>query len=227
MSKIIAISNEKGGCGKTNASVNIGAALALQGKKILLVDMDHQANLTVAMGIAPNSLGKSIGDLLLRACLNDDFTENTSDYTVCVGDNVDVLPSSKKLAVLEQTLFSAYSREYVLKTALESVRDKYDYLDGRVQGKEQWAVYDYFFNQRTARKVDLKTAEAIRELSKTSGITTGSIHGLLNKKQKPKSRGSFIIKTAKMKKYYDVFKTNEELETLIINFLDEYLAKQQ
>lgn len=119
MAKIIAVTNQKGGVGKTTSAVNISAGLALMGRKVLLVDIDPQGNSSSGFGIeaAPN---KSVYDVLMG---NATVKEARVRTKWC-----DVLPTDNNLAGAEIELVATEGREYILKNALDKVRDEYDYI---------------------------------------------------------------------------------------------------
>lgn len=122
MGKIIAISNQKGGVGKTSTCVNLAAGVALKGKKVLLVDMDSQGNATTGLGINKGGVEKSVYDILL----NGEPVKNVVIRSEV--ENLDVLPSSIDLAGAEVELVSIRGREKKLSIALETVRSLYDFI---------------------------------------------------------------------------------------------------
>lgn len=122
MGRIIAISNQKGGVGKTSTCINFAAGLALKGKKVLVVDMDAQGNATTGLGISKSELENSIYDVLINE------TPAKSVIVSTKVDNLSVLPSSIDLAGAEVELVSQKGREKRLALALAKIKDDYDYV---------------------------------------------------------------------------------------------------
>jgi chromosome partitioning protein len=122
MSVVIAIANQKGGVGKTTTAINLGFALSELGRRVLLVDMDPQSALSGAMGLESNDLPNTIYDVLV------DSGMPIEEVIHSVRPNVDVVPSNIDLAAAEVELVSALGREYILREALEPVRNRYDYV---------------------------------------------------------------------------------------------------
>lgn len=122
MSTTIAVCNQKGGVGKTTTTVNLGAALAEQGRRVLLVDLDPQAALTAYWGLDGRIPGPSVYRLLL-----DDNTAATHTL-LPVRPLIDVIPSDIDLAAAEIELWSALGRERILREALAPVQGGYDYV---------------------------------------------------------------------------------------------------
>ena len=119
MAKIIAIANQKGGVGKTTTAVNLSAALALRGKRILLVDCDPQGNASSGMGV-PKTRRPNTYDMLINRAAAADCVEHT-EYG-------DLIPASKELAAASVELIDAERREFVLREALEALTADYDYI---------------------------------------------------------------------------------------------------
>ena len=122
MARIIAIANQKGGVGKSTTSVNLSAALAEHGKKVLMIDSDPQGNATSGFGIEKNELDNTLYELILDECsIRDCIIEN-------VIPNVSVIPSNVNLAAAEIELIDVEKKEYVLKNAVDYIIDNYDYI---------------------------------------------------------------------------------------------------
>lgn len=122
MTRIICVINNKGGVGKTNVSVNLSAFLAGLGKRVLLVDFDHQANASFSVGIQPRTLSLSVYHALMNSIEPEQVVRNTSIL------GFDIMPASPDLAGAPVELVSEQNREFKLARMLEKVQDNYDFI---------------------------------------------------------------------------------------------------
>jgi len=120
--KIIALSNQKGGVGKTTSAVNIASFLAITETPVLIIDMDPQSNASTAMGIKKNFSKNSIYEVIINNQNIDDCIQSTEiEY-------LDIVPSNSKLAGAEVELVSMFTREAVLQKSLKEIIGKYKYI---------------------------------------------------------------------------------------------------
>lgn len=120
MAQIIALANQKGGVGKTTTSVNLGAALAQAGQRVLLVDIDAQGNATSGSGIDKSELERDSYDVIVDGAPLHEVIVPT--------DNYDLVPATIQLSGAEIELADKKEREYRLKAALATVADDYDFI---------------------------------------------------------------------------------------------------
>ena len=122
MGKIIAFANQKGGVAKTTSTFNVGSMLAARGCRVLIIDLDSQASLTISAGLEPFEYENTIVNVLKKE------RSNIEESIVSLSLNLDIVPSRLELAQLEMELIGRSMRETILKRALEPIKDKYDYI---------------------------------------------------------------------------------------------------
>jgi chromosome partitioning protein len=127
MCKVIAIVNQKGGVGKTTTTFNLGYALSASGKRVLEVDLDPQGSLTVCMGYDDNeSIKTTIATLMARA-IEEEELPGMEEYIISNG-SVDLIPCNIELSAIEVSLVNAMSREWILKSIIDELKEYYDYI---------------------------------------------------------------------------------------------------
>ena len=125
--KVIAVTNQKGGVGKTTTTANLGIGLARQNKRVLLIDADAQGSLTLSLGYPkPDELPVTLADIMQNVI--DDTPIPDGCGILHHGEGVDLLPANIELSGMEIRLINAMSRESVLRTYIHAVKPHYDYI---------------------------------------------------------------------------------------------------
>ena len=122
MGRIIAIANQKGGVGKTTTAINLAACLAEAGKKILAIDLDPQGNMTSGLGVDKNEVENTVYQLMLDECTIKESMVHT------VVDNLKLIASNVNLAGAEIELLGIADKEYILKNAVDYIKEDYDFI---------------------------------------------------------------------------------------------------
>ena len=122
MGRIIAIANQKGGVGKTTTSINLSSCLAEAGKKILAIDLDPQGNTTSRLGVDKDDLENTVYELMLDECTIRESIHKTEI------ENLTLIPSNVNLSGAEIELLGINDKEYILKNAVDYIRDDYDFI---------------------------------------------------------------------------------------------------
>lgn len=122
MGRIIAVANQKGGVGKTTTATNLSACLAEKGKKVLAIDIDPQGNMTSGLGVDKNELDETVYELILDECTLEDCLQTD------VLENLALIPSNVNLAGAEIELIGVEDKEFILKEAVEQVKEQYDFI---------------------------------------------------------------------------------------------------
>jgi chromosome partitioning protein len=122
MSTVISIANQKGGVGKTTTAINLASSLSYLDKKVLLIDLDYQANATTCMGINRGSFKYSVFDCLTQVAKLEDTILTTENPLI------DVLPARTVVEGIEEKIISNTNRDFILNSQLKPIKDNYDYI---------------------------------------------------------------------------------------------------
>jgi len=127
MCKVIAVSNQKGGVGKTTTAINLGVALAKMNKRVLLIDLDIQANLTIGLGFDPDNIEYTIAKLIDNKIKDYNYVIE-KDKFILNSEGVDIIPSDIMLSSTEINIINVMNRESILKNIIFPLKSDYDYI---------------------------------------------------------------------------------------------------
>lgn len=237
---IIAVVNQKGGTGKTTTTENLGVGLALEGKKVLLVDTDPQASLTVSLGNpCPDDLSPTLSDLMGKIMMENPITPD--EGILHHPEGVDLVPSNIELSGMEVALVNAMSRETILRQYLdirltELIPELLDMVDtGQIkfnpavelsylaseEQKDFLSAMDY-----AQAAPSLSQAQRIKKLAQEGECTLDAMCEIMNEIKKGElDRVTF--KTDSLRKYFPKSYTNKQMEDKIIQLLEQWQKKRE
>ena len=127
MAKVIAVANQKGGCSKSSVVANLGIGLAMEGRKVCLIDADPQGSLTASLGYQePDEIRYTLATIMMKIINEEDVDPEKG--ILHHDEGVDLMPANIELSGLEVSLANAMSRELILKEYVDAIRDEYDYI---------------------------------------------------------------------------------------------------
>ena len=127
MCKVYAICNQKGGCSKTSVTLNLGVGLAMEGKRVAVIDADPQGSLTISLGYPdPDELPVTLATIMTNIIEENDMSENYG--MLHHQEGIELIPANMELSGIEVSLANTMSREMILKEYIEMIRDRFDYI---------------------------------------------------------------------------------------------------
>ena len=208
MGRTIAIANQKGGVGKSTTAINLSSCLGEMGQKVLTIDMDPQGNTTSGMGVEKNEVENTIYELLLGESKLEDCIIPLNF------DNLSLIPSNVNLAGAEIELIGVEDKEFILKNAIDQVRDQYDFIiidcpplgvviDAAIIGR----LSDGAIMVVEAGKTKYRLAQNVKDQLENSGAT---VLGVVLNKVERKNQKRYYNKYYGSYKYEGYYRTDDD-----------------
>ena len=223
MCKVIAICNQKGGVSKTTTTVNLGVGLVREGKKVLVIDADPQGNLSQSLGIMnPDELDVALPDIMEQIIMDKDV--DVTEGIVQHEEGLDLMPCNINLSGVDVSLVNAMSREFVLKTYVESMREFYDYI--LIDCMPSLGMITV--NSLTAADSVLIPVQAntIKQLSVDGKLDAEMLERYLSSAQKQNRKKEITLKNERLAEYFEEKTTEEEMMNIIFGLLDTWKQKK-
>lgn len=209
---VMAVVNQKGGTGKTTTCENLGVGLAMEGKKVLLVDTDPQASLTICLGHpVPDQLSPTLSDMMGKILSEQPIAPG--EGILHHPEGVDLIPANIELSGLEVSLVNAMSRETILKQYLDTVKQNYDFI--------LLDCMDYA--QSTP---SLSQAQRLKKFSQEGKCSLDAMCAIMSEEKKGEL-DRVTIKHDVLRKYFPKSYTPKQMEDTIIKLLEQWQRKRE
>lgn len=252
MCKVIAICNQKGGVSKTTTTVNLGVGMVREGKRVLVIDADPQGNLSQSLGIEnPDELEIALPTIMEQIIMDEEF--EVSEGIIHHVEGIDLMPCNIDLSGVDVSLVNAMSREFVMKTYVDCMREYYDYIQryiwlarlndnllgmvdkkklGFIQGvslsvlsdKEQEMVYDAIC--RYEKKLSTVQANTIKQLSVDGKLDEETLERYLFSVERHSKKKDITLKNERLAEYFEEETTEDEMMDVIFELLEKWKQKR-